>query len=1112
MNPVQKCPKCGAELPSDTLEGMCPACIGQVVFGPAGAAPAAPVSEKPGDRIGRYKLREKIGEGGCGIVYVAEQEEPVRRKVALKIIKLGMDTKEVVARFEAERQALALMDHPNIARVFDGGATGGAESLIANRQSPIPAGRPYFVMELVRGTKITEFCDQNQLSTAERLKLFIQVCHAIQHAHQKGVIHRDIKPSNVLVSRHDDVPVPKVIDFGIAKAIGERLTEKTLYTSYDQFMGTPAYMSPEQTGLSDLDIDTRSDIYALGVLLYELLAGRPPFDPRRLAQAGLEAMLRTIREKEPPRPSTRLSKLAREEQTTTAQRRATEAPKLIHLLRGDLDWIVMKCLEKNRARRYETANALAQDIENHLSHQPVTARPPSTVYRVQKFVRRNKVMVTAGAMVGIALVLGITISTWQAVRANLERARAEVNEQKAVQSEAREAQQRQDAEAHAYAADMYSAHQALLADDLGKTLLLLDRYRPGTGREHLRGFEWRYLAAETRSEAQAMDTSSTKAAFRLALSPDGRTLAVGCYDGAIELRDPATLQCTATIESNALWATVAFSPKGDLLAATGTNGVIQLWQLHPTRVVGLLFHTNFTICSSFSPDGKHLAAYCWPAGVWIWNVESHQVVRHYAEFESAGIIGGKVCFSPDGRHLAIGDAVGRIHLLDWAGDRAVTNFQAHNGAVTSLVYSPDGRVLASGGGYSNCEILLWNPMTSESVGTLAGHRAWISDLRFSADGRWLVSGSADQTIRIWDVVRRRALRKLRGHRTPVGNIVLSPDNATILSGGILARWALSTNPPSSHRVELPGLRPFCGAAFLDDGNSVIDVRADGAVVIHDLSVGRQAIVLDALGTNNSRLAVAPKSGLLAYGSKDGWVRIWSLRDNRMVTNLAVAPGPPGVVWPWLVFSKAEDRFLGLETHWVGNKGKAKVWETQTWGQLSAFEVSPVAARAEFSLDGQTLVLGHGDGTVTWWDCTRGVKLGEARGHREGIYGLAFSPDGSRLASVGGDGTVALYDARTRRLSADWVGFFNVLGSVAFTPDGTRLATGLGQHSAVRLWDLKTRRELLTLTTPDQGADRVRFSPDGTRLLAAGYGGHCYVWTVPSLAELDAEYARQKAAR
>src|SRR6266540_2950136 len=297
--------------------------------GPGGTVRIASVTEHAGDRIGPYKLLQQIGEGGCGVVYMAEQDEPVRRRVALKVIKLGMDTKSVIARFEAERQALALMEHPNIAKVLDAGAT--------------ETGRPYFVMELVRGIKITDYSDQNKLATDERLQLFIQVCHAIQHAHQKGIIHRDIKPSNILVTLHDGVPVPKVIDFGIAKATEGRLTDATVYTQLHQFIGTPAYMSPEQAEMSGLDIDTRSDIYSLGVLLYELLTGKTPFDAKALLASGLDEMRRKIREEEPVRPSTRLSSMVAEELTTTAKRRGSDVPKLIHLLRGDLDWIVMKC-------------------------------------------------------------------------------------------------------------------------------------------------------------------------------------------------------------------------------------------------------------------------------------------------------------------------------------------------------------------------------------------------------------------------------------------------------------------------------------------------------------------------------------------------------------------------------------------------------------------------------------------------------------------------------------------------------------------------------------------------------------------------------------------------
>jgi serine/threonine protein kinase/Leucine-rich repeat (LRR) protein len=366
--------------------------------------------EQPGDRVGPYKLLQQIGEGGFGDVWMAEQEEPVRRRVALKIVKLGMDTKEVIARFEQERQALALMEHPNIARVLDAGAT--------------PTGRPYFVMELVRGIRITEFCDQNHLSTQQRLNLFIPICHAVQHAHQKGIIHRDLKPSNILVTLHDGEPVPKVIDFGVAKATQQRLTERTFFTHFQQMIGTPLYMSPEQAEMSGLDIDTRSDIYSLGVLLYELLTGRTPFSADELMRRGLEEIRRVIREEDPPRPSTALSTMERDALTDVAQHRGSEPPALIGLMRGDIDWIVMKCLEKDRSRRYETANEVAADLQRHMRLEPVVARPASRAYRLRRLIQRNRLAFSAAAVAAVAMIAGTGISIWQALRAERAAARA----------------------------------------------------------------------------------------------------------------------------------------------------------------------------------------------------------------------------------------------------------------------------------------------------------------------------------------------------------------------------------------------------------------------------------------------------------------------------------------------------------------------------------------------------------------------------------------------------------------------------------------------------------------------------------------------------------------
>ena len=493
--------------------------------GPDAGPTEAPAPDGPPllpERVfaGRFKLRQKLGEGGMGEVWVADQVEPVHRRVAIKVVRPGLDSERMLARFDQERQALALMDHPNIAKVLDAGEA---------------EGRPYFVMELIKGVPITDYCDRARLSPRERLALFVPVCEAVQHAHQKGVVHRDLKPSNILVALYDGRPVPKVIDFGIAKATGPRLTDRSIYTEVGALVGTLEYMAPEQAELNNLDIDTRADVYALGAILYELLTGSVPFSREDLQAAGFLEMLRVIKEVEPPRPSTKLSKSGT--LPSVADVRRTDPQKLISLMRGELDWIILKCLEKDRGRRYQAASGLARDLEHYLADEPVEACPPTAGYRLRKFARKHRTALATAAAFAILLVAGVVVSTWQAVRATAAERSASASAAVAQNREHEAELARGQAELRRdelrgsmrkcggthYVADMSLARVAWDESNVVLTHELLDKYRPRAGEPDLRGFEWYYLDRLARGGQRVIEAHAG-GVTTVAFTPDGKRL------------------------------------------------------------------------------------------------------------------------------------------------------------------------------------------------------------------------------------------------------------------------------------------------------------------------------------------------------------------------------------------------------------------------------------------------------------------------------------------------------------------------------------------------------------------------------------------------------------
>jgi eukaryotic-like serine/threonine-protein kinase len=1009
----------------------------------------------------RFELIRKLGEGGMGQVWLAEQISPVRRPVALKLIRAGMYDETVLQRFESERQSLAIMDHPAIAKVFDAGAT--------------PQGQPYFVMEYVAGLPITEYCDQQKLSIPERLELFIQVCEGVQHAHQKAIIHRDLKPANILVIETDGRSIPRIIDFGLAKPTTPQAPGETLFTRFGQFMGTPGYMSPEQVDPNAQDIDTRTDVYSLGVVLYVLLTGQQPFDADRRKQP-LDQWLRRLREEEPQNPSAKVS-ADRDTSAASAQARGTGAKQLVSLLRGDLDWITLKAVERDRERRYGTPSELAADLRRYLNHEPVSARPASAAYKTRKFIRRHRI---AAAFIGMVTLLSI-VASGAAVIAVAKQREAEYQATQALQAQSRLLTQ--------------AAAQRLKDSDVAgaQGIILEVLTNPRFAQGHMPA------AISVFQESRAADTQLAVLSgqgdrvYSAAYSPDGTRIVTASEGKIARIWDAhAGKQLAVLSGHDATVSSAAYSPDGTRIVTASEDKTARIWDARSGKQLAVLSgHGNFVYAAAYSPDGTHIVTASEDKTARIWDARTGAQLTvlsgHDASVASA-------TYSPDGTRIVTGSFDKTARIWDARTGTPLAVLSGNGNIVYSAEYSPDGTRIVTASADKTARI--WDARSGKQLAVLSGHSDIVQSAAYSADGTRIVTSSSDKTARIWDAQTSTPLAVLSGHGNIVYSAAYSPDSTRIVTASADTTARIWDAGPGKQLAVLSGHDNFVySAAYSPDGTRIVTASADTTARIWDARSGKQLAVLAGHDAVVRSAAFSPDATRIVTASTDKTNRIWDANSGKQ---LAVLIGHGNFVYS-AAYSPDGTRIV------TASRDKtARIWDAGSGKQLAALiGHGNFVYSAAYSPDGTRIVTASADKTARIWDARSGEQVAVLSGHGDVVQSAAYSPDNTRIVTASNDKTARIWDASTGMQLAVLSGHGDVVQSAAYSPDGTRIVTA-SQDTTARIWDARSGKQLAVLIGHGNFVYSAAYSPDGTRIVTASPDKTARIWDARVPAGIEAQ--------